>query len=100
MDNATKFRVGSQSIALTTTAEQLPDIPVVNGIAIVIKARDTNTDNIYFGHSKAIAEAHDFELSPGESVEIFTDNLNDVWVGVAVNGEYVEWLLEVTYGET
>ena len=100
MDNSTKFRVGSQSIITTATAEQLPNIIVVNGKAIVIKARDTNTGDIYFGHSKAIVESHEFELAPGESVEIFTDNLNDVWVDVAVNGEYVEWLLEVPYGTT
>ena len=100
MDNATKFRVGSQSIAAAITAEQLPGIGVVNGIAIVIKARDTNTGNIYLGHSKATAEARHFELSPGESVEIFTDTLSDVWIAVEVNGEYVDYLLEVGYGET
>lgn len=98
-ENMTKFRVGSQAISAATTAEQLPGLSIPNGLSIVIKARDTNTNYIYIGHSKATAEAHHFELAPGESVEIFTDNLNDVWIDVTVNGEYVEWLTEVQYGE-
>ena len=97
-DSATKFRVGSQAIAAAITAEQLPAMPIVNGHGLVVKARDTNTSYIYIGYSKATAEAHHFSLAPGGSVIIYVDDLSDIWVDVAVNGEAVEWAAEVRSG--
>ena len=97
-DSATKFRVGSQVIASTVTAEQLANLPVANDRGLVIKARDTNTSRVWIGHSKATAEAHHLSLAPGVAMEIFTDNLNDVWVDVETNGDTVEWIAEVPYG--
>ncbi len=97
-DSVTKFRVGSQAIAAAVTAEQLPALAAANGMAIVVKARDTNTGSIWIGHSKATAEAHHFSLAPGASIHILVDNLSDVWVDVEVNGEVVEWIVEVGYG--
>jgi len=90
--------VGSQSIASTATAEQLPSLPVANDRGITIKARDTNTSRIWIGHSKAMAEAHHLSLAPGVAVELFTDNLSDVWVDVETNGDTVEYIVEVPYG--
>jgi general stress protein 26 len=97
-DSATKFRVGSQVIASALTAEQLPNLAVANDRGLVLKARDTNTSTIWLGHSKATAEAHHLSLSPGASIELYTDNLNDVWVDVETNADVVEYIVEVDYG--
>jgi hypothetical protein len=97
-DSMSKFRVGSQAIAAAITAEQLPDLSIGNGMALVVKARDTNTSRIWIGHSKATAEAHNLSLAPGVAISVFTDNLNDVWVDVETNGDTVEWIAEVPYG--
>ena len=93
-DNKTTFAVGSQAIAVAGTAERLAAQRIPQGHAVVIKARRTNTGYAYPGPSKAIAEAHHFELSAKESVEFHIDDLSAVWVDVSVGGEYIEWAIE------
>ena len=93
--NRPSFRVGSNAIAAAGTAEQCDTLSIPQGTFVVIHARPGNTGNLFLGYSKATAEAHHFTMEPGATVELQTDNLSDVWIDAAVNGEVVEWVTEV-----
>jgi hypothetical protein len=95
MENFQKFVTDSKAIAVAGTAEQLTEHRVVQGHYLTIHAGPNNTGNIFIGESKAQAEANNFTLTPDASVQIATDNVSDVWVDVAVNGERVEWIVEI-----
>jgi len=94
-DNTSTFEVGSLAIAAAGTAQQLTTGRVEQGFTLVIHALATNTGVLYIGESKAIAEAHHFTLEAGASVGLRTDNVGDVWIDCATNGDIVEWLTEV-----
>lgn len=93
-DNKTTFEVGSLAITATGTAEQLTSHRVPQGHYLVVHAHPANTGYIYFGKTKAIAEAHSFTLEAGASAKISTDNVSDVWADCSVSGEIVEWMHE------
>ena len=95
MENKQTFQSGSKAIAVAGVAEQLTEHRVVQGHYLTIHADPINTGNIYFGESKAQAEAHNFTLTPAACVQIATDNASDVWVDVAVGTERVEWVFEI-----
>ena len=93
----TSFETGSLAITTAGTAEQITEHRVPQGYAWTLTARSTNTGYIYIGESKAKAEAHHVLLAPGASVSIQTDNIDDAWADCSVNGETVEWIMEVAY---
>ena len=93
--NRPSFRVGSNAIAAAGTAERCDDLAIPQGTFVVVHACPGNTGNLYIGDTKAMAELHHFTMEPGATVELQTDNLNDVWIDAAVNGEIVEWVTEV-----
>jgi len=95
MQNRQSFATGALAVTSAGTAEQLTEHRVVQGHYLTIHADPTNTSNIYIGESKAQAEAHNFTLTPDACVQIATDNAEDVWVDVAVDGESVEWVHEI-----
>jgi len=92
--NKTTFEVGSLSITAAGTAENLPSHRVPQGFFLTLHAHPGNTGYIYFGKTKAIAEAHLFTLEAGASAKVATDNVGDVWVDCSVDGETIEWLHE------
>jgi len=93
--NRPSFRVGSNVIAVPGTAEQCDTLTIPQGTFVVIHARPGNTGNLFVGYSKASAEANHFTLEPGATLELQTDNLNDVWVDAAIADDIVEWCTEV-----
>ena len=93
----TSFTVGSLAITAAGTAENLAAHRIPQGFAVTLTARSTNTGYIYIGESKAQAEANHVLLAAGASVSIQTDNLSDIWADCSVNGETVEWIMEVAY---
>jgi len=95
--NMTSFETSSLAITTAGTAEQLTAHRIPQGFAMTITARATNTGYIYIGESKAKAEAHHILLTAGASVTIQTDNVDDAWADCSVNGETVEWIMEVAY---
>lgn len=75
-----------------TSGQVLPD-----GIAVLIKAKKTNTGEITVGNSSANAlntSGTCFRLSAGESISIQLTNANLIWIDSTVNGEGVEVLTE------
>ena len=95
--NMTSFETGSLAITAAGTAEQLTAHRIPQGFAVTLRARVTNTGYIYIGESKAKAEAHHVMLEAGACVTIQTDNVSDVWADCSVNGETIEWIMEVAY---
>ena len=95
MENKQSFYTGSLSVTAAGVAEQLPAHRVVQGHYMTIHARPTNTGNIYWGESKAKAEAHNCTITPDGSVQVATDNASDVWIDVAEDGETAEYHFEI-----
>jgi len=95
----TSFETGSLAITAAGTAENLTAHRIPQGYAVTLTARSTNTGYIYIGESEAKAEAHHVMLAAGASTSIQTDNLSDIWADCSVNGETVEWIMEVSYGD-
>ena len=98
-ENMTSFEVGSMAITAAGTAEQLTAHRVPQGFQLTVRARVTNTGYIYIGESKAKAEANHVMLEAGASLGLRVDNVSDVWADCSVNGETVEWVMEVAYGD-
>ena len=95
VNNTTSFEVGMLTIAAAGTAQQLTAGRVQEGYALVVHAHPDNTGHLFVGQTQAVAEAHLFTLEKGASVAIRTDNIGDVWIDCATNGDVVEWLTEV-----
>jgi len=93
--NRPSFRTGHNVIASAGTAEQCTAAAVPQGNLVVFRSRSTNTGLLYIGYSKADAEANHFSIIPAGSVGIQVDNVGDVWVDAAEDGDIVEWFYEV-----
>ncbi len=94
--NMTSFETGSLGITAAGTAEQLTAHRIPQGYAVTLRARVTNTGYIYIGESKAKAEAHHIMLEAGASIPMQINDVSGAWADCSVNGETVEWILEVS----
>jgi len=90
-NNKTTFEVGSLTVAAAGTAEQLTAHRVPQGFYLTLHAHPGNQGYIYYGRTKAIAEAHHFTLEAGASGKLAIDNVGDVWADCSVSGETIEW---------
>jgi len=81
---------GRQTVAAAGTGVQLTttSTPI---LGVIIKALITNTGDIYVGGA-GVAAASGYPLAPGEFVGLDVDNLTDVWIDAAVNGEGVSYI--------
>lgn len=94
-NNTETWSSGRLNVTTAGTAEQLPDQAVPNGFAVVVKALDGNTGNIFIGKDKATAEgASSFPIGAAQALTLKVDNVNDIWVDAAVDGEGVAWAVE------
>ncbi|KKL08648.1 hypothetical protein LCGC14_2573750, partial [marine sediment metagenome] len=76
--------------------EQLPTVPIEEGMNLAIKAMTTNAGIIYIGYSSATAlntNSDYFTLYPGESISLNITNANLVWID-AESGEGIEYITE------
>lgn len=78
-----------KTVAVPGTAEQCASLAAAPGKAIVFKALDSNTDDVYLGNSQANAQnaAVRFSLAAGQSLVLYVTNANLVWVDAAVAAE-------------
>lgn len=85
---------GQTTVTTAGTAVRLGS-QEVNG-PVWIKAVPANTGVMYIGNDGAedVTSSNGFPLSANELVEVWVDNLNQLWVDSTVNGEKVAWLLE------
>ena len=90
----------TKAVTTAGTAEQLPDIIVPHEIEVIIQALVTNTDSIYVATSKLDAEDSTMRinLEPGDAISLQIDNLSEIWVNSAVDGEGVMWTVEQPKG--
>lgn len=88
---------GQIMVAAAGTAVQGPD---VKGSCFFIKALAANTNPVYVGSDGVITDkvpgdvtsSNGYQLSAGESVEVYADNLNVLFFDVQTNGEGFCWL--------
>jgi len=72
--------VTGQKTVPTGTAEAIgSSLPIPDGVGIVVKALSTNTATVFVGGS-GVTTSDGFELSAGDSVTYYVDNLADVYV--------------------
>jgi len=85
-----------KSVAVPGVAEQCASLAAAPGKAIVFKARDTNTGNVFLGNSQASAQnvATRFLLAAGQSLVLYITNANLVWVDAAVAAEGISIAVE------
>ena len=95
MENKQSVYTGSLSVTAAGVAEQLPAHRVVQGHYMTIHGCPVNTGNIYWGESKAKAEAHNCTITPDGAVQVAIDNASDIWIDVAVDGETAEYHFEI-----
>ena len=60
-------------------------------LSITVKAHKANTGNVFVGDS-GVTSANGFILSPGDSVSFDIDDVADVYIDAAINGEGVSWI--------
>ncbi len=61
-------------------------------LSVTVKALSTNTGIIYVGGDDVSAAIGLELINPGESASVDVDNLTDVWIDAAVNGEGVSYI--------
>jgi predicted metal-dependent RNase len=87
------LRAGRKTVTSAGTAETLvaSTIPVREGV--IVTALKTNTGNVFVGTSSVDSSSDkQFELEPGEGTSIAVNDLVNIYVDVAVNGEGVQYI--------
>lgn len=89
--NSQVVTVTTAGVPVTPSACIIPD-----GFALVIKAKASNTKDIYIGFCSASAldEATRFTLQPNEAVILNLSNFNQVYIDAEVSGEKAELIAE------
>lgn len=93
--NPPSQRTGHNIIATAGTAEQCTAAAVLQGAIAVFRARSTNTGILFIGYDKDDAETNNFSIIPAGSIGLQVDNISDVWVDAAEDGDIIEWMYEV-----
>ena len=89
--------VGTRVPVLTAgTPVQGPRIDIPDGVALLIKARNENTDRVYYQRTSELVlnTGQRFSLDPGESKAYFVTSADLFWFDAAVSGESVEISVE------
>jgi hypothetical protein len=91
----TKYLIPTQVISgqvNVTTAGTAVALGTTNDIiSVVIKAKSSNTGNIYVGGSN-VSSSNGLILSAGDAVSLDINNLSSVYIDSDVNGEGVSYL--------
>jgi hypothetical protein len=95
--NQSCFRVKVIRVPIKGTPVQLPDIPIPDGIDVVIKAKTNNgAKRIYIANSSANTAIEDerAELRAGEAIGLQICNTNFVWIDASANDAAIELIME------
>lgn len=79
---------GQASVTTAGTSVQLSNLPCRY---LIVKAKGTNTGNIFVGDSD-VSSANGFILAAGEEIMLSVDNAHRVWIDSSVNGEGVSFI--------
>jgi hypothetical protein len=85
-----------KNVAAAGTAEQGPDLPVLPGFSLLVKAKGGNTGTMFVGGTKAEAQSATEKVSIpiGTALGFDVVNANVLWFDAAVSGEGVECVVE------
>lgn len=94
--NVSSWTALARNVASAGTGEQLAGLAVPDGMALLIKAKETNTGLIYLGNTKAASEnaASRFTLTAGAYRTLRITNANLVWINSSVSSEGIEYSVE------
>jgi len=95
--NRPDWEHGHKTVTVPGAAQQLPDIVIPDGFELVVRALPDNTGDIYLGKSQEKAESETYRLTynKGNGLTLKVKNANLVWVYAAVDGEGVDYWVEV-----
>lgn len=82
---------GAKTVAVAGTAEALAGNIELNASVVQLQALATNTGNVFVGNSN-VDNTNGYILAAGETVMVPINNLNKVYIDVAVAGEGVRYL--------
>ena len=79
------------AVAGIIPATQLPDVPVPDGMALLLKAGPLNTGIILIGESQAAANNvnQSWPLGASEMVWYYIQNANNIWFSGTVPGDFL-----------
>jgi len=89
LNPATTVYSGQKDVANAGTRTTLRATLAI--LSITIRAKKTNTGNIFVGNI-AVDSTNGFILSPNETVTLDIDDVADVYIDSAVDGEGVSWI--------
>lgn len=94
--NKGAFASKKKTVTTAGTAVNVASQAVPDGFAVVIKALSTNNDTVHIANAKADAEdvAKSYPLEGSETVEMFVNNLDEIWVDADVSGEGISIVVE------
>ena len=95
--NQSIFRAEVINVPLAGTPVQLPDIPVPDGVDLVIRAKQSNLfRKIYLSDSalNVVDATKRIELRAGEAIGLSITNANLVWIDASGNNTSIEVLVE------
>lgn len=91
---------GSDTVSTSGTSEALnggTSLTIPNGAKLTIKAKSGNSAEVYVGDSTGVSLSTDgYPLSAGETVTLNVDDVSNVAIDVATDGEGVNWIVEST----
>jgi len=94
LGNRSSLTTGEMTVTSAGTAVQLPDLVIPEGFGVTITAKDTNVERIYYGGTKAEAEAHTSNLDVEDWETFYITNLNKLWIDSINDGEGINYKVE------
>ncbi len=93
--NRSTWAAIKKTVAIPGTAEQVTAQGIPNGFSAGIKAIPGNAGKIWVGPTKAEAEAHKVTLTNVQSMRLFLQNTDAIWIDSENADEGVEIAVEV-----
>ena len=93
MANRSAFVADEKTVASVTVAEVLPTHAIPDAYTLIIIGKPNNTDEVYYGQSKAEAETKKHALPAKGIILLKIDNSNPVWILPKVSGEGIDLLV-------
>jgi hypothetical protein len=92
------IKTGQKNVTTSGTPVQIDAIDLQGKQEVAVKAKLSNTGIISVGFSSATAlktSSSHFKLYAGDSVRVVVDDLDEVWIDSTVNGEGIEYILDI-----
>lgn len=95
LGNRSSLTTGEKTVTAAGTGEQLhAGLSIPEGFYVRVIAKDTNVGRIYYGGTKAEAEAQTANLDIEDYDDFYVTNLNKIWIDSEFDGEGVNYKVE------